>query len=75
MTLTQAQRDEIRYAFEDAGMPEVLAFMAGQVADHDKKWVFQNSNVNPILFLCLWKKTPQGQAFWMQMYYEMETLK
>jgi hypothetical protein len=69
MTLTQAQRDEIRYAFEDAGMPEVLAFMAGQVAD---------CPLSPTLNvwrMCVWKTTPQGYDFWNVVHENMEHLK
>jgi hypothetical protein len=64
MTLTQAQRNKIRYAFEDAGMPEVLAFMAGQIATFDKKWVFSGYPEYAVAYLCFWSDTPQGNDFW-----------
>ena len=76
MTLTQAQRDEIRYAFEDAGMPEVLAFMAGQVATYNKHWVFEEGAKFAVLYLNIWSSSPQGREFWEAVHHDnMENLK
>ena len=75
MTLTQAQRDEIRYAFEDAGMPEVLAFMAGKVATHDMRWVFFSGRKYALASLSHWNRTPQGRDFWWAVEDNMENLK
>lgn len=58
MSLTQKQRDKIRYALEDQGIPEVLAFMAAQNATQvswgqpDLTWLF------------VWASSPQGHKFW-----------
>ena len=62
MKLTRKQRDEIRYALEDCGVPEVLAFMAARnaAAELDReglqKW--------PISTLFVWGGSPEGHDFW-----------
>lgn len=64
MKLNQKQRDEIRYAFEDAGMPEVLSFMAAKVADVDKDSIFYDGIQNAVWGMCTWSNTEQGHDFW-----------
>ena len=53
-TLTQSQRNQIRYRLEDAGMPDVLAFMVAQRADTLPSRVFVNCVVDAIVWAFYW---------------------
>lgn len=57
MSLTQKQRDQIRYALEDQGIPEVLAFMAAQNATEIPRYI-------GLTRLFTWASSPQGHEFW-----------
>jgi len=58
-TLTQAQRNQIRYALEDAGIPEVLAFMAARNATN-----LDTKHTGRLSVLFLWSQSPEGHDFW-----------
>ena len=70
MKLKQAQRNELRYALEDSGMPEILAFMAAQRADKP----FDGNPVINCYFL--WAGTPEGSDFWRAVWLcQLESMK
>ena len=62
MKLTEPQRDELRYALEDGGMPEVLAYMAAQRAKRPL------DGYHGIALYFIWDETPEGDDFWSAVY-------
>jgi hypothetical protein len=74
--ITQAQRDAYRYALEDRGVPEVIAFMAAQNLNIEmpvEQW-FSSARGDVISGAFPWSCTPQGHDFWSAVNYELEAL-
>lgn len=65
--LTQRQRNAIRYALEDLGVPETIAFMAARNAINP----YAAGDKYPISGLFLWHETPEGHEFWRDVACEM----
>jgi hypothetical protein len=69
--ITQAQRDAYRYALEDKGVPEVIAFMAAQNLCRSAWFV-----VDPAAWLIdhgfYWEDTYEGYDFWDFVYREAD---
>lgn len=76
---TQVQRDEYRFSLEDAGVPEVYAFMAAknlavrlsggtQARSQDSAWEL-------IIYGFLWSATTEGSDFWRSIYENCKALK
>jgi len=61
---TQKQRDAYRYALEDKGVPEVIAFMAAQAANDLTEFDAGDSAEALIYLHIWWANTPQGYHFW-----------
>lgn len=68
--VTQKQRDEFRYAMEDGGVPDVIAFMAAQNFDGCvplgavKDW-----DLHAVLGCGFrWDESPEGFNFWNEIY-------
>jgi hypothetical protein len=60
MTTSQAQRNAYRYALEDAGVPEVIAFMAARNLDVDDSYVPDGDSYALIWEGFAWKESPEG---------------
>jgi len=76
MKITQAQRDAYRYALEDKGVPEVIAFMAAMNYDGQYHWAGDDLAADLIYSAFLWLKSKEGPDFWEVIFYEaMETCK
>jgi len=72
-TPTQKQRDAYRYALEDAGVPEVYAFMA---ARNLKRPASLRLDFSDYIFACyIWRDTPEGVGFWSAIYDNCKELK
>jgi hypothetical protein len=61
--ITQKQRDAYRFALEDKGVPEVIAYMAAcnthsiRFDAEDSAWFFMSGGF-------VWDQTPEGHEFW-----------
>jgi len=63
--ITQAQRNAYRYALEDRGVPDVIAFMAAQVADKPTEFNAGTTTAGELIYSGIWwRNTPQGYHFW-----------
>jgi len=73
--IIQAQRDAYRYALEDKGVPEVIAFMAAQnlnIGMPVEQW-FSSACGDEISGAFPWSDTPQGHDFWNAICCEMDS--
>ena len=64
--ITQAQRDAYRYALEDKGVPEVIAFIAAQNLSFSLSRSFLIRGAGSDLVMCgfVWFSSPEGAHFW-----------
>jgi hypothetical protein len=63
--ITQAQRDAYRYALEDKGVPEVIAFMAARNLRAKIKAPAREFSVAILLYGgFFWDEAPEGNDFW-----------
>ena len=70
--ITQKQRDAYRYALEDAGVPEVFAYMASLNNDSALE-EFDGPYSAEFLISggFIWGGTPEGRDFWQAVSQEM----
>lgn len=69
--ITQAQRDAYRYALEDKGVPEVIAFMAAKNLDSPIIPCSNHDKYSAEALICrgfFWRETAEGLDFWNSVY-------
>lgn len=62
---TQEQRDKFRFALEDKGVPEVIAFMAAGYADVPYLSPHEYDAEDLIAGFFFWGQTKEGLGFWV----------
>jgi len=70
MTITQKDRDAYRYALEDSGVPEVIAFMAARNLDGENTFSNRSTASFMIGLGFMWDDTKERADFWYAIYLE-----
>jgi len=64
--ITKKQRDAYRYALEDKGVPEVIAFMAARNLSFSlsRPFLIRCAGADLVMSGFVWFSSPEGAHFW-----------